>query len=610
GQAAATASEVLFAFPDAWANGETIKNEKKHLLKSITTQLNLKSVGFVVLHEAMLTKLKEHHGTGISTILVQVEEKIVNVVIARQGEVSAPTEVARSSDIVADLKEALTRNSAQSLPTRIEVLSLGSSQADLATLTTTIQAIIWEKNLFSQPPTVKSLGTKEILEAIATSGGREVAKALGVIGEEKQEIPVHDTGFGFVPIEQSSAQTKELEVEDEPVRMVPQAKSQRSFKKVGILLGAVIALLVILGAGTVFAIGKMVSVRIDLIPKSQPVSEEVTLTVDSTVAQCDPAKSVLKADVKAISVNGSKTVGTTGKKIIGDKAKGTIQLFNKTFAAKSFTAGTQVSDGNLKYTLDDSVTVASASAASYSTTTNGETDVNITAVDFGTSFNLPKDSEFAIATYDKSAFVGAAKTDIAGGSSRTIQAVSDQDYTDLTGALLVDLKVQAKDQLSQSIESGQDVIISDQVTLGDKQFSGTVGQEAKDLTLSMSVQMTGLVYSKEDLTTLLQDKVSTTLAQGVVLQKEKTTLDILDQKILTGNKAQIHAKISTVSVPTIDTAALGTYLAGKDISAVQGYLNAQSGIESHTIEFTPSFAAGFLHKLPDSSHLHIFVKSI
>ena len=119
------------------------------------------------------------------------------------------------------------------------------------------------------------------------------------------------------------------------------------------------AILIALLVAVVFLPKATVTVLVDM----RTLENDATVIADPSIAALDEANKKIPGKIVDSSQTGSARAQATGKKQIGDPAKGAVVIYNKTAAAKTFSQGTVlVGDNNLTFTLDSSVNVASQSA--------------------------------------------------------------------------------------------------------------------------------------------------------------------------------------------------------------------------------------------------------
>jgi len=204
--------KVVFGLPFSWIEGEKIATEKLKLLKNISDKLDLKPTGFVVITEAIVHHLKSTEGVPPTVILVHLGLKKISVGVVRVGKIFGPKLIERSESLAHDLIEGLSRfEISEPLPARILIYN---SQEGLEEARQQLVGHPWleekkEKVEFLHLPKVEVLPANFDVEAIALAGGKEVAKAAGLILEEKP-----------VPEEKEEVE-EETEKKEEKVPVVP-----------------------------------------------------------------------------------------------------------------------------------------------------------------------------------------------------------------------------------------------------------------------------------------------------------------------------------------------------------------------------------------------------
>lgn len=175
--------EVVFGFEFDWVTKTGLAEAKKPLLKRLTTELSLKSVGFVVVAEAVIQALRKQDQT-LNGLLVQFAPHQLTVTLVRQGQPVISEQVGRSDNSVSDLTEALARfartDLAKPLPGKIMLLGVGLDSRALAEQ----QQLLIEYDLageheFLFPPVIEALPAETALKAVIAQGGRAVLKASG-----------------------------------------------------------------------------------------------------------------------------------------------------------------------------------------------------------------------------------------------------------------------------------------------------------------------------------------------------------------------------------------------------------------------------------------------
>lgn len=635
GTQANSVKEVLLGLPEDWAQNQSIASDKKHTLKKLTDQLNLKSVGFVITQEAIAALYRDREHTGCNALLVYVSQKTVYLLNILHGKASDPTKVGRSESLVKDVIEGCARGSWQALPARILLASQDFSEAEMMAAQQDLQNTSWEEKLFVHPPRVDIVPPHSILDAVSLSGGREVARALGILKEENGETPPKQKeektqpAFGFKPVEHKGQENDgddddEEQEDDEDANENEEGDEEAAGDKVldvgiqkpprsrlpGKKLLVFFFLVLLLAFGSVFGVYSVIAytyrAKLAVTIKTEPVSFDSTMTVDANASQTDPTNNILKATLRTKDVSDTSEAMTTGTKIIGDKATGSIVIYNRTTVGdKTFKAGTIVKlDDKVQFSLDSDITVPMGTKDS-SPPYQGTAVAKVTATNIGAESNIDKATELSIGGFDKASFVALTNDKFAGGSSRNIQVVSDADQKKLGDTLYAQLKQKALAAFNQESNPNEHVILSDKVSVTKKQYSDDIGKEVKSFTLTMTVTATAIVYTNDDIAAFATQKLASQIPAGAVLKSDQTVVEVNGQQAVSDSKTIVKAKISSFIIPGFDSGQIAKVLAGKSREEAINFLQSQHAIASYTLDFQPAFAAKLMGRLPSGEKISI-----
>ncbi len=601
------AAEILFALPDDWVNGQGIAQTKKPLLRTLTQKLELHSVGFVVTAEAVIARLTEQSNTPFSAVCVFVEEQSFVVSCVRHGQSSSLIRVGRSGESVNDLMEAFSRLKATDLPSLLVLSTLSASDEELQELANEITSNNWNPSLFQQLPKILHIEPKQVLIAVSQTGGKEVAKVLGFATAKPEAA---HTPPSFTPVvAPQQEETEEPTQEEELVHdddMDGQRASLLSRLPKPVLVGGVILLLLgVAGALASFLfLPNLTKATVAITSKSNQLSMSQTVILDPKAES--PTESTLPVSLSSTQVTGSKEVPTTGKKTVGDKAKGTVTIYNKTSQAKSFPAGSTVKFGKLSFVTDEEVSVASASST-MSETVHGKATVKATASVPGEESNIGSNQELIVGTYDQSAFIAKSETAFIGGNSKSVTSVTQKDQDEAVKALTVDLKEQAKEAVKLTANEVQEVIVLDDLVVTSKTFNQPVGAEASSVSVTMNASASGLLYTKGQMQSFAKEKLQIQAA-GQSLVEPSVTVEVTGQKLLGKQQVELTLALSAQSKPTVDPTSIAKILAGKNLEESKAFLDSQDSIASYTITTSPSFLRVFTSKLPKNvDHITVTV---
>ncbi len=647
--------KVVFGLPFNWVEGDKIIDEKLGILKKLSEKLDLKPTGFVVITEAIVYHFKTVEGVPPTAILVHLGHKKISVVLARIGKILGPTLVDKSNNLADDLIEGLSRlETKESLPARV---MLYNGEEKLEEAKQQLVGYPWlekkkEAVEFLHLPKVEILPLNFDIEAIALAGGKEVAKAAGLVleekptpakeaelveeeaeeveekAEEKVKEKVAAAGFvsagalGFVKGKEAMkappvAEMKEEEAEPpeaKEVRPEPMPKEEPVVKgalerempaeaKPSVLIklkslpsllpafnlaffkGLIPSslrsspiLMIVVGFFLVFVIGLFAAywflprAEVTLYLEPEVLAKDFTITLDPNADAPDKENFILPAREEEVEMEGTKSRGTTGTVDVGDPAKGEVTIYNGTSGEKTFDSGTTIaSSGGIEFTLDDDVTVASQSSAA---DPPGQAKVNVTAVEIGTEGNLASGTEFTVANYAKSDYVAKNDSAFSGGTSRQVQAVSEDDQEILLSELKTSLEEEAKNKLVSQI-SLEDRLVEESITSKtvSSDYSHEVGEEVDNLELILKVKATALVYNEDELRELTEESVLESVSEDFEYDPEETKFSFELGEVNEDGSVTVKVNLEANLLSKMDLEKIKRDLAGKYLLVGRTYLS-------------------------------------
>ncbi len=314
----------------------------------------------------------------------------------------------------------------------------------------------------------------------------------------------------------------------------------------------------------------------------------------------DPPNNIIQAEFISVSEDGSVSTATTGKKEVGDKAKGTVTIFNNASSSQTISAQTTVTSSNgLDFTLDKSVTVSSASGDIFSGTTPGKVNVNVTASKIGQEYNLPSNTKLTIGA----STTMAAKNDnpFSGGTKKEVTVISKDDTAKLLQNLPKNLEQKAKDDLGKKI-SGDKILLPVFIntTFSKKAFDKNINDEAKQVTLNGSVNFEGIAYNKNDAVNFANEVLKTSIPSDLTVDPNNIKVQVKDIKANNDKEVAANMTVVGILVPKIDEQKLSKQIAGKSFKNAQDVLEKLPQVSSVDIKL--SFNIPFFPKmLPFSS---------
>lgn len=619
-------NEVILGVPYSWTDNAGIVGSKRELIKKINQELELKPLGYVSLTDSVLSHLKMQEGTPATTILVQISKTELTVVLVRLGRIEGIVVEKRKGHITEEMISAMGKLGENgSLPSRIILFNNMHNLDDIAQ---ELMQIPWQKHFeFLHLPKIETLPKDVAIRSLALAGGNEVAKSLGFVSEEsveskeeKQEeaekikaelgtrneelLSEEEIGFGEseveLPTSEPMIQKKTLTLPKLTLPHFKFPKLKLSLGKWGIIGAG--AVLIVCALGWAWWSIPQATVVIQVEPRW--IDQEVALTL---VASSDANVTGLSipAVIEKRSVSGEKMIDTTGTKTVGEKAKGEVTIYNRTSLNKTLTKGTILTaPGGLKFSLDEDVSIASKSAGVDYVDVPGKANVKITASAIGTESNIASNTELTIASFEKSSYVAKNETAFSGGTAKEIQVVAKIDQEQLSSELIT--------ELTEQLSTEGSYLITSSIKTASEEYSAQIGEEAKTVSLSMTLSASLLSYRNEDIRNLLDKEITSAVPSGYKLAELPIQVDLTADKIdEAGESVNGIAKVKIALIPSFDENELARIIAGKSGGEIRQIIQNQiAGTKNIELSLTPKWWINKAQKLPkNSKRVEIAVQS-
>ncbi len=335
--------------------------------------------------------------------------------------------------------------------------------------------------------------------------------------------------------------------------------------------------------------------KITVITDSVSVSTDVAVTLSTDAKAIDKEKLIVPATAKSIKKTDAEKVPATGKKNVGEQAKGTVSLRLTDCSKESVTvpSGTIVTSGGLNFILQKDVTFIRVLFGSkcnnqdfpaFTTAT-----INVVAQNSGDQYNISGGRTFSVVGFSNVA--GYDSSSMTGGTNKEVTVVSQEDIDAATQKLTDKSKDAAIKELTTQLKDNSLYAIAETVTVTPANItaSPTVGVEATEVTVTNIVTYTLLGVDRDDLKSIIVDS-----AKEKIDTKEQTiSNDGLDDAVIkatdqispTQQKLSIQTTVSTGAQEEQDS--LKTQIAGKKKGEVQQLINARAGVKEVQVSYSP-----------------------
>lgn len=333
-------------------------------------------------------------------------------------------------------------------------------------------------------------------------------------------------------------------------------------------------------------------VKLVIYPLQTSGNTDVMFTADSQKVSPDKKNIIALKSVNSES-SSEKTIATTGKTRIGDRAKGEVTIYNKTMNSKVLPKGTVISGNNLSFFIDNDAKIASSSETGEGLIF-GKSTVPVTAAGIGPEANLAADTQFRFKDFPDTVFSAKNQKPFSGGTSREVDSISKEDRDRLENLLTEELTVKAKQQMLQKL-GPDDALIDNGITVEktSKNFSAEAGEQGKELNLNLTLKVTGLTFDRNDIKAL-SDNISSapgSIPDGFIPDKNRFAYQINNSKQDKNGNISASIKLISFYLPELNSAKILNDISGKsytraaDIIRTYGYIAGVKIVKEQGLSF-------------------------
>jgi len=610
---------VIFGLPESWLEHETINPDKKNWLKTICQELELKPLGYVASISALVKYLKLEEGSPLTAILIQLNSAEIVLTLVKLGKIIGTEIVGRSGDLGPDLEEGLSRfKNIDALPSR---MILFDSKNDFEDEKQQLISYDWEEKLpFIHFPKVEVLSESISIKAISLAGGSEVAKSLGFeIIETKTKLKNQPTkaepesvNLEFSP-EDLALQTKSVNLEAK-ADLEPELKTKPKFNfnltLIQLIKSKISSIKISSNSKILMLVGGLATIIFLFLSLYwYLLKADITIILEPQILEKQLSLNLI-GQPEEISVSGSKTIPTTGKKIVGSPAKGEVVIYNKTSQTKTFNQNTiVVGPNNLTFVLDQDTTVASRSASDDGYVF-GKAEAKITARNIGTESNLPAGTNLSFKQFSEDDYYLKVLSGLTGGSAEEVRVVSQEDQDNLILQLTQELTSRAQVEFEARKQGDRSLVpVADIDKLTSKRFSHNINEQADNLSLEAKLVYTTISYSQSDLQQKALAAIQDQIPAGYELSPD-SNLEIVSAKLNKNNTADLKLNYRAKLIPRLDVEAIKKQLLGRYPSKVETYLSSLPNFLSAEIIIKPQVLPEPLKTLPHlTKNIKLEIKS-
>lgn len=638
--------KILFGVPDSWLQDDELKAKYAKVLKTLTRDLDVVPLAYVSSIHAICHLLQRQEGAPTTAVLVEIADRVV-VSVVKAGKILGSKEIERGGHLPRDIEKALLNfGDIEVLPAKIIVFGKG----DMTRYKEEMVSFNWMGQLpFLHLPKIESLEEDVSIKALSFAGASEINPHVHL---DHQSVPVmeashhtkklpehhdnlrpaHKSESAFVEGDINEKLHQKALSEDDgsieyavadyqssvpmhnqsphhpapagsgmlekfsPSSIIPKGLGNpaKFLSGMGFTLIIPVLILIALIAAYLFLPKATVTVFVD--PKI--LERETQIVADPSITAMDEANKQIAGKIVETTVDGTSKAPATGKKKIGDAAKGAVVLYNKTSSPKTFSQGTElIGPDNLSFKLDTSVTVASQSAVEGGISF-GKGTGNATATTIGPEGNLAAGKDLTIKGFPSDQYSAKVDSAFSGGVSKDVTVVTSEDQKKLLASLTAELKTKASEEIQTKL-TGDMKILEETFTekVLKQSFSKNVGDQAAELSLTLNVNLKGTAYSDTDLKSIVGKLVETNVPEGYDLDLNRTETQATVSKVEKDGKIIFTAKFKAKLMPKLDLNKLKSEITFKTPDQVESTLKSNESVIGADIKLSPQLP-GPLQRLP------------
>lgn len=600
--------KILFGVPDSWLADEELKSNYSKVLKQLVKELDIIPLAYVSTTHAICHLRERQEGVPTTAILVEIADPL-SVAVVKAGKILGSKEIARSESLPRDIEKALLSfPDIEVLPAKILIFGKGK----MSHLKEELVSFNWMGQLpFLHLPKIEELEEDVSIKSLSFAGASEINPHVHL---EHQTIPISPKQTKTHPIEAHKTTFIEGDIKDQYAGTAvetyeksvhPQGVGSgiiskrmpnlmRWLRGLGFTLIIPVLIFIVLILAYLFLPKATVVVFVD--PKI--LEKETQIVADPKITTTDEANKQIAGKIVETTVDGTSKAGATGKKQIGDPAKGAVIIYNKTQSSKTFPQGTVlVGQSNLNFALDTSVTVASQSAVEGGISF-GKSTGNATALTIGPDGNLAAGKELTIKGSSPNDYNAKVDSAFSGGVSKDVTVVTSDDQKKLLASLTGDLKKKAQEEIQGKLTGDMKILEETFVEKILKQsFSKNAGDQASEFSLTLNLSLKGTAYSDSDLKSIVGKLVETTVPEGFELDLSRTETQATVAKVEKDGKIIFTAKYKAKLMPKMDLEKIKSEIKFKKPDMVEAILKSNESVIGADIKIKPELP-GPLQRLP------------
>lgn len=331
--------------------------------------------------------------------------------------------------------------------------------------------------------------------------------------------------------------------------------------------------------------------------ESEPITKVASITIDNNIAKTDQEAGKVAGQKIEAELAHEVTFEATGKKEVGTKAKGTIEVRNNLGIAIELPAGSRFSSGGLIFVSTKAITVpkgdASVDANGNTVRIPGVANVAVEALNPGENFNIDQ-SQFTVTSLSANQqqhVTGISEGAMTGGTSKTVTVVSEEDVKNATVKLKNEVEPKLKEKLEEQAKNLTVLAGTLEITVDSPTVSEKVGDEAESFKVSATAKGRTIGFLAGEYQETIFALARKDLPEGkelIIANSDSIETSVSEVKIAEGILV-LKASLKSEVVNQVNQEELKNSLVGLSFSEAENLLKSQDGFTDARIELRPSY---------------------
>ncbi len=367
-----------------------------------------------------------------------------------------------------------------------------------------------------------------------------------------------------------------------------------NFEKFRTRLFLGIAALVLLIIGWVYAVMIAPKAKIVIKTDTTNIASNITLTASPKAKELQKEEAIVPAINKEYKKTDALKAPATGQKNKGEKAKGTVKIYNcnkddkLSDTVRTVPAGTTVKNGGFTFVLNESAQVEPSSFTGDTCQRNKPSaSTAVTAQDAGDQYNLSA-RKYSVSNFPSMEADGSNMT---GGTSQIVKVVSQQDVDSAKQKILDQNLQAAKDELSKQLKTEGYLPVPDTLAAGNPVVTATpnVGDEGSEVNVNIVVTYAMLGAKESDVKQLVEDDIKKHIdaSKQAILDNglSKATVQILEKRPNGDYKLALQSEAVAGVQQDIDS--IKRTVAGKKRGETVSLIQGRPGVKDVNVSYSP-----------------------